>query len=133
MTQTPPTLLCDFYKVSHREQYPEKTQMIYSTWTPRSNKYHPSVDKVVAFGFSKSAKEKLNKVKIEFKTILEEMFLRERGDSLDILRKHASQKIPSLSGKFCPTQQSPWPDSPTIPGLNNKIPDTATTPNPHET
>jgi len=51
MTQTPPTLLCDFYKVSHREQYPEKTQMIYSTWTPRSNKYHPSVDKVVAFGF----------------------------------------------------------------------------------
>jgi nicotinamide phosphoribosyltransferase len=52
MTKTifPATLLCDFYKVSHREQYPESTQVVYSTWIPRSNKYFPRADKVVAFG-----------------------------------------------------------------------------------
>lgn len=50
MTTTPATLLCDFYKVSHREQYPPGTQFVYSTWTPRSNKYHPSAKKVVVFG-----------------------------------------------------------------------------------
>ena len=49
---TPPTLLCDFYKVSLREQYPDKTEMIYSTWTPRSNKHAPKqCETVVAFGF----------------------------------------------------------------------------------
>lgn len=47
----PATLLCDFYKVSHRVQYPEGTEVVYSTWTPRSNKHYPDVDKVVAFGF----------------------------------------------------------------------------------
>lgn len=46
----PSTLLCDFYKVSHRVQYPENTQVIYSTFTPRSNKYFPVADKVVFFG-----------------------------------------------------------------------------------
>lgn len=43
-------LLCDFYKVSHREQYPAKTQTVYSTWTPRASRLK-GVDKVVAFGF----------------------------------------------------------------------------------
>lgn len=46
----PPTLLCDFYKVSHREQYPENTQKIYSTWTPRASKID-GITNVVAFGF----------------------------------------------------------------------------------
>lgn len=46
----PATLLCDFYKVSHKEQYPQGTEVIYSTWTPRSNKYFPQADKVVTFG-----------------------------------------------------------------------------------
>lgn len=52
MTKTifEPTLLCDFYKVSHMAQYPEGTESIYSTWIPRSNKYFPNADKVVAFG-----------------------------------------------------------------------------------
>ena len=45
-----PTLLCDFYKVSHREQYPEKTEVVYSTWIPRSGKYLPEVDKAVVYG-----------------------------------------------------------------------------------
>lgn len=51
MSNIPATLLCDFYKLSHREQYPDKTEIIYSTWTPRSNKYFPRTDKVIAFGF----------------------------------------------------------------------------------
>lgn len=52
MTKTnyPATLLCDFYKVSHKDQYPEGTETIYSTWTPRSNKYFPHSDKAVVFG-----------------------------------------------------------------------------------
>lgn len=43
MTKTiyPATLLDDFYKLSHREQYPTSTEVIYSTFTPRSNKYFP--------------------------------------------------------------------------------------------
>lgn len=48
--QLPATLLCDFYKVSHKNAYPEGTQVIYSTFTPRSNKYLPIADKVVMFG-----------------------------------------------------------------------------------
>jgi nicotinamide phosphoribosyltransferase len=46
-----PTLMADFYKLSHRVQYPEKTQVVYSTWTPRSGKHLPHVKRVVAFGF----------------------------------------------------------------------------------
>lgn len=46
-----PMLLCDFYKISHRDQYPEGSQIIYSTLTPRSNKLAPHIDRVVSFGF----------------------------------------------------------------------------------
>lgn len=46
----PATLMCDFYKVSHREQYPAGTEVVYSTWTPRSNKHYPEVNEVVCFG-----------------------------------------------------------------------------------
>lgn len=56
---TPSTLLCDFYKISHREQYPEGTEFVYSTWTPRSNKYHKSTDKVVVFGLQAFIKKYL--------------------------------------------------------------------------
>ena len=56
-----PTLLCDFYKVSHRAQYPTDTAVIYSTLTPRSAKYaHWSTDdKVVVFGIQAFIKEYL--------------------------------------------------------------------------
>lgn len=46
----PATLLCDFYKISHREQYPKGTEIIYSTWIPRDSRIK-GIDKVVAFGF----------------------------------------------------------------------------------
>lgn len=45
----PATLLCDFYKISHREQYPPGTETVYSTWTPRESRI-PGVDHVVQFG-----------------------------------------------------------------------------------
>lgn len=49
-TTYPASLLCDFYKVSHKKLYPENTEYIYSTFTPRSNKYFPETDGVVVFG-----------------------------------------------------------------------------------
>lgn len=55
----PATLLCDFYKVSHKDQYPNGTEIVYSTWTPRSNKYFPKSDKVVAFGIQAFIKKYL--------------------------------------------------------------------------
>lgn len=51
-------LLCDFYKVSHMSQYPDKTEVIYSTWTPRKSRLE-GVDKAVAFGFQYFIKEYL--------------------------------------------------------------------------
>lgn len=51
MFDMPAVFLCDFYKLAHREQYPNKTEKVYSTWIPRSNRHHDSVDKVVVFGF----------------------------------------------------------------------------------
>lgn len=45
-----PTLLCDFYKIGHRQQYPEGTEVVYSTWTPRSNKHLPQAEFAVMFG-----------------------------------------------------------------------------------
>jgi nicotinamide phosphoribosyltransferase len=51
-------LICDFYKISHREQYPEKTEVVYSTWTPRISRL-ASIDHVVAFGFQAFIKKYL--------------------------------------------------------------------------
>ncbi len=48
---TAPFLLCDFYKISHRFQYPEGTEFLYSTFTPRSNKIAPYLTRAVSFGF----------------------------------------------------------------------------------
>lgn len=44
------TLLCDFYKVSHRQMYPPNTSVVYSTWTPRATRMK-GIDQVVAFGY----------------------------------------------------------------------------------
>lgn len=51
-----PSLLCDFYKTSHKDQYPEGTEKIYSTWTPRISRIK-NVDRVVAYGFQGLIKE----------------------------------------------------------------------------
>lgn len=54
------TLLCDFYKVAHREMYPKGTETVYSTWTPRASRV-TGIDHVVAFGFQAFLK-KLNDI-----------------------------------------------------------------------
>lgn len=58
MTKTiyPAMLLCDFYKLSHRVQYPKGTEKLYDVLAPRNNKYLPIADKAVVFnilGFTK--------------------------------------------------------------------------------
>lgn len=46
-----PLLLTDGYKTGHHLQYPENTTLVYSNFTPRSNRYAPSgCDHVVSFG-----------------------------------------------------------------------------------
>lgn len=52
-----PTLLCDFYKVGHKDQYPDGTEVVYSTWTPRSNKHFPLADSAINFGLQAFVKE----------------------------------------------------------------------------
>jgi len=57
-TTYPATLLCDFYKCSHRQQYPVGTEVVYSTWTPRTSRIR-HIQSVVAFGFQGFIKEYL--------------------------------------------------------------------------
>ena len=50
--------LCDFYKISHRAMYPQGTQVVYSTWTPRTSRIK-GLNNVVAFGTQAFIKEYL--------------------------------------------------------------------------
>lgn len=52
----PATLLCDFYKVSHKNQYPKGTELVYSTWTARTSRLE-GINEVVAFGFQSFIKQ----------------------------------------------------------------------------
>ena len=46
-----PLFLTDGYKTGHHQQYPKDTTLVYSNFTPRSNKYGPKgCDRVVSFG-----------------------------------------------------------------------------------
>lgn len=60
MTKTayPATLICDFYKLAHRQQYPNGTEYVYSTWTPRTSRME-GVKEVVAFGMQAFVKQYL--------------------------------------------------------------------------
>ena len=58
MQLTTPSLLCDFYKISHKAQYPAGTEVVYSTWIPRTSRM-TGVDHVVAFGFQAFIKKYL--------------------------------------------------------------------------
>lgn len=52
--------LTDGYKLDHRRQYPEDTEIVYSNLTPRSNGYYPEAnDGVVVFGIQYLIKEYL--------------------------------------------------------------------------
>jgi nicotinamide phosphoribosyltransferase len=59
-----PLTQIDFYKADHRRQYPDGTSLVYSNFTPRSDKYAPvlrdSFDhQVVFFGLQSFIKEEL--------------------------------------------------------------------------
>lgn len=56
MKGTQAMLMADFYKLSHREQYPAGTELVYSTWTPRVSRM-PDVTGVVVFGVQGFIKE----------------------------------------------------------------------------
>lgn len=51
-------LLCDFYKIAHRPMFPEGTELVSSTWTPRTSRIK-GVDRVVWFGGQAFFKEYL--------------------------------------------------------------------------
>jgi nicotinamide phosphoribosyltransferase len=84
-----PFLATDGYKVGHHRQYPQGTTLVYSNFTPRSNKYAPKgCDKVVSFGqqmvvqqikemfdehfFSKNQARILYEIKKEYSLYLDE-------------------------------------------------------------
>lgn len=52
----------DGYKLEHHKMYPQGTEMVYSNWTPRSNKYFPeATEGSVVFGIQYLIKEYLIK------------------------------------------------------------------------
>lgn len=76
----PATLLCDFYKISHREQYPKGTEIVYSTWIPRDSRIK-GINKVVAFGFQAFIKEYI------IKYFNENFFNRDKLDVIEEYRR----------------------------------------------
>jgi nicotinamide phosphoribosyltransferase len=56
-----PFFLADFYKISHRDQYPSDTEQVWSNWTPRSSRVAGTTD-VVHFGLQYFLKHYLGEV-----------------------------------------------------------------------
>lgn len=52
-----PSLLCDFYKLGHRPQYPAKTELVYANWTARSGKFLPGAKGATFLGMQAFAME----------------------------------------------------------------------------
>ena len=73
--------IIDFYKTSHREQYPEGTSLVYSNFTPRSGRLAPVLDswdeKVVVFGIQYLCEYFLKEV------FDESFFLREKAEVVE--------------------------------------------------
>ena len=62
-----PLFLTDGYKTGHHQQYPVGTTLVYSNFTPRSNKYAPKgCDQVVSFGQQLVMKQIHEAFKTEF-------------------------------------------------------------------
>lgn len=54
----PPTLMCDWYKISHKDQSPKGTQFTWTNWIARFSRI-PGVNMVVSYGFQGVIKEYL--------------------------------------------------------------------------
>lgn len=103
-----PTLLSDFYKQSHRIQYPENTELVYSNFTPRSGKYYKGeLDKVVFFGLQYFIKnvlidtfneeffnQTLDKVLSDYKRIIKNCLFVENPDTSHIESLHKLGYLP---------------------------------------
>ncbi|MDO3651295.1 endonuclease domain-containing protein [Nocardia mangyaensis] len=100
-------LLADMYKISHRVQYPEGTEYVYSNWTPRSNKHLPMIKEVVCVGIQGFVKEYLidyfdehffgrNKEEIasEYRRFLKHTLFIEEPDSSHIEELHDLGYLP---------------------------------------
>lgn len=103
----PATLLCDFYKVSHKDQYPLGTEVVFSTWIPRANKYFPKANKVVTFGIQAFIKKwlinyfdehffkrPLEDVVAEYKRVIKYTLLVENPDATHIEELHKLGHLP---------------------------------------
>lgn len=61
-----PLLQTDAYKIGHQLLYPEGTEIVYSTLTPRVNSYFPWNNKMVVFGYEIFFKNLADKFEREF-------------------------------------------------------------------
>lgn len=81
-------LLCDVYKLSHRAEYPDKTTLVYSNFTPRKSRVN-GVNHMVFFGLQYVLKE-------YFKRRFDEYFF---NVPLDEVRKDYRSMADSILGK----------------------------------
>lgn len=102
----PASLLCDFYKVSHKDQYPIGTEKVYSTWTPRTSRKE-GIDKVICFGVQAFIKKYLmqyfdeyffkrdeDEVAVEYEEFLKYTLGLETVDSTHIRELHQLGYLP---------------------------------------
>lgn len=95
-------LLMDFYKVSHRNMYPDGMTKLYCTWTPRSGKFFPESKFVIWYGlqgfintylidyfnkwfFNRSLKEVIEEYKLYIHNTFDENAHTEHIESLHML------------------------------------------------
>ena len=79
-----PMLQADAYKMSHKDQYPEGTTLVFSNWTPRSSKYMNGVETAVHFGLQYFCQEYLiNQWQEHFFNQPKEMVVKEYEDMLN--------------------------------------------------
>lgn len=104
--RTLPVLLCDFYKLSHRVQYPKGTTSVYSNWIPRKTLI-PGIEKVVGFGFQSFIQEFLvdyfndeffkkdiEQIVVRYKRLLKHTLMVEDVDTSHIEALHALGYLP---------------------------------------
>lgn len=104
--KTLPVLLCDFYKLSHRVQYPKGTTSVYSNWIPRKTLI-PGVEKVVGFGFQSFIQEFLvdyfnaeffekdiHQIVVRYKRLLKHTLMVDDVDTSHIEALHALGYLP---------------------------------------
>ena len=107
MFKLTPTLLCDFYKISHRVQYPENTTLVYSNFTPRNGKYYKGLGKKIkVFGIQYVVKNihdifqesffnrPLNEVLAEYSRVIKYSLGIEYPDTLHLEQLHNLGYLP---------------------------------------